>query len=129
MTISHHRFAGAVALVAALAALLAVSVTSAHAARRTPRSRTCDVAPLAGTLGSTTVTSLRVTGVRCGTGVEVVRAFTACRLKNGPSGRCVRLVRRFACGEIRSNGPTSFSATVTCRKDRATVVHKYTQTL
>ncbi len=130
MTISSPRFRRRpLAAALALAAVLAVP-TAAHAARRpAPRPRTCDVAPLAGTLGTTTVTSLKVTGVRCDAGVRVVRAFTACRLANGPSGRCVRLVNGYACGELRSNGPTSFSATATCRKDRKSVVHKYTQTL
>ena len=127
MTTSSPRFrplAGALAL----AALLVVPST-ALAARRAARPRTCDVSALAGTLGTTTITSLKVTGVRCDAGVRVVRAFTACRLANGPSGRCVRLVSGYACAEQRVNGPTSFSATATCRKDRKSVVHKYTQTL
>jgi hypothetical protein len=107
-----------------------VGAAPAHAARaRATRPTTCDISNVADRLGPTSVTSLKVTHLRCGRGIAVVRAFHACRLANGPSGRCVKLVNGYACQEIRSNGPTQFSATATCRKDRATVVHRYTQVI
>ncbi len=135
MTIPRPRpLAGLLALVAAslmTAALLAPAVDAAPAAHaaRAPRSTTCDVAGLVGRVGTATVSSLKVTGARCAAAISVVKAFHSCRLANGPSGRCVRLVLGYACGEIRSNLPTQISATVTCSKSRGRkkVVHRYTQ--
>ncbi len=126
MTIPRFRsLAGLLALALAAVAL----VPSAHAARARARARpkSCDVTSVAATLGPTSVSSLKVLHVRCDAGISLVRAFHACRLANGTSGRCVRLVRGYACAEMRTNAPTQFSATVTCRKDRASVVHRYTQ--
>jgi hypothetical protein len=136
MTIPRSRsLVGVLALLIAYALTAALTASTvgaapAHTARaRAARPTTCDISKVADRLGPTSVTSLKVTHMRCGRGISVVRAFHACRLANGPSGRCVRLVKGFACGEIRSNGPTQFSSTATCRKDRATVVHKYTQVI
>jgi hypothetical protein len=115
------------ALAVAVSAVTANAAPSAHAARAGARPTTCDVSRVADRLGPTSVTSLKVLHVRCGRAIPVVRAFHACRLANGPSGRCVRLVKGYACGEIRTNGPTQFTATATCRKGRASIVHRYTQ--
>jgi hypothetical protein len=116
-----------------LALLLACTVTAVLAAapraHASARPKSCDISGVADRLGPTSVTSLKVLNVRCATGISVVRAFHACRLAHGLSGRCVRLVKGYACGEQRTNAPTQFSATVTCRKDRASVVHRYTQTV
>ncbi len=110
----------------ALLLLLALGVaSSAHAARA--RYKGCDVSDVATRLGPTEVTSLKVLRVRCATGISVVRAFHACRLKNGPSGRCVKLVKGYACREQRTSSPSQFNATVTCSKDGKSVVHRYTQ--
>lgn len=117
------------ALAAVLAAPAVGAAPAAQAARARPRLRSCDISDVADRLGPTEVTSLKVTGVRCAAGISVVRAFHACRLKNGPSGRCVRLVKDYACIEQRTNAPTQFSALVTCRKRSKTVVHRYTQVL
>ena len=128
MTISSLRpLAGLAMVLAVLSLALAASVS--HAARARARTTTCDISGVADRLGPTSVTSLKVTHIRCGRAIPVVRAFHACRLANGPSGRCVRLVRGYACREIRTNGPTQFSATVTCSKDRASIVHRYTQVI
>lgn len=134
MTIPRSRsLLGVLALILACALTAALTASTvgaapAHTARaRAARPTTCDISGVADRLGPTSVTSLKVTHLRCGRGIAVVRAFHACRLANGPSGRCVRLVNGYACGEIRTNGPTQFSATATCRKNRATVVHRYTQ--
>ena len=132
MTIPHLRpLVGLLALVLACAltaASTAGAASAPHNARaRAARPTTCDISQVADRLGPTSVTSLKVTHLRCGRGIAVVRAFHSCRLANGPSGRCVRLVNGYACGEIRTNGPTQFSSTVTCRKNRASVVHRYTQ--
>lgn len=111
------------------AALAVVPATASAAAALRPKS--CDVAALAGRAGAgTTVTSLKVTRATCARGVTVAKALGACRLANGPSGRCVRRINGgWACAEQRTNAPTQFSASATCRKDRATVALRYTQTL
>lgn len=134
MTISRPRsFAGLLALASAsaLAAAVAVPVVDAapvaHAARASARPKTCDISSVADRLGPTSVTSLKVTNTRCDRGISVVRAFHSCRLAHGTTGRCVRLVKGYACAEIRTSTPAQFSATVTCTKDRARVVHRYTQ--
>jgi hypothetical protein len=132
MTISRLRpRVGLLALLLA-SALIAPTVhaaPSAHAARASARPKTCDISKVSDRLGPTSVTSLKVLHVRCDRAISVVRAFHNCRLANGTSGRCVRLVKGYACSEIRTNGPTQFSATATCKKDRATIVHRYTQNL
>lgn len=135
MTISRSRsLAGvlALALACALAAVLAapaVHASTAHVARARARYKSCDISTVADRLGATSVSSLKVIGVRCGVGISVVRAFHACRVAHGPSGRCVRLVKGYACQEQRINAPTQIDGTVTCRKDRKTVFHRYTQRL
>jgi SH3-like domain-containing protein len=135
MTISRSRsLVGvlALALACALTAVLvapAVHASTAHVARASARYKSCDVSNVADRLGPTSVSSLKVIGVRCGIGISVVRAFHSCRLANGPSGRCVRLVKGYACQELRTNAPTQINGTVTCRKGRKTVFHRYTQNL
>lgn len=114
-------------LVVALAGVTAIAAPLPHATRASARFQTCDISGVADRLGPTSVTSLRVLHVRCGRAISVVRAFHSCRLAHGASGRCVRLVKGYACAEVRANGPTQFTSTVTCRKDRATIVHRYTQ--
>lgn len=104
------------------------TASAAQAAPTASASKTCSVAGREATFGPTSVTSLSVTGVTCAEGEKVVRAYYRCRLASrSVSGRCVRLVRRFACREIRTTGPTEFSASVTCTKRGATVRHRYTQ--
>ncbi|MDW5594132.1 hypothetical protein VSS74_07290 [Conexibacter stalactiti] len=117
-------FAGVLALIAATALSAGLA---APAAAATARSTTCDVSAVADRLGPTSVSAVKVKGTRCATGIAVVKAFHACRLKNGASGRCVRRVRGFACMEQRTGSTPQFTALVTCRKDRATVSHRYTQ--
>jgi hypothetical protein len=130
MTISRlHLRSGLVLALAALTVALAVAIPSAHAARATARPKTCDISKVADRLGPTSVTSLKVLHLRCDRGIAVVRAFHACRLANGVSGRCVRLVKGYACNEQRTNGPTQFSALVSCAKGRARVTHRYTQVI
>ncbi|HET6448164.1 MAG TPA: hypothetical protein VFG31_03570 [Conexibacter sp.] len=116
-------------LAAALLAPVVHAAPSAHQAARSVRYTRCDVSGVAHRLGPTSVTSLKVAGgVTCGRGVSLVRAFHQCRLANGPSGRCVRLVRGYACREQRTTVGTQISATVTCAKRSKSVVHSYTQT-
>jgi hypothetical protein len=134
MTISLPRpLVGVLALVFASALTGAFTISTvdvavaAHVTRATARPKTCDISGVSDRLGPTSVTSLTVLHVRCDRGISVVRAFQSCRLAHGTSGRCVRLVKGYACSERRTSTPTQFSATATCVKGRASVVHRYTQ--
>jgi hypothetical protein len=115
------------ALVAA-AAVLALAGGASAAPHATAAATKCDVTKVATTLGPTEVTSLTVTKTTCKTGIDVVKAYQACRLKNGVSGRCVKKVKGYACREVRSSGPTEFTATATCTKKKVVVKHSYRQT-
>ncbi|MDO8212369.1 hypothetical protein [Conexibacter sp. CPCC 206217] len=109
----------------ALASLGASSAVSAAPVAKA--AKTCSVKGKEQTYGPSYVTSLSVTGVSCGEGEKVVRAYYRCRAVNGPAGRCVRKVRGFACTEQRAGIATQFDARVTCKKRGATVRHSYTQ--
>ena len=76
-----------------LLGLLAVLPSTAHAAK-------CTLPKYPGT-GE--YTSLKVTHVSCADGTKVVKSFYTCRTKTGPSGRCVKKVRGYACRETRTN--------------------------
>jgi hypothetical protein len=81
-------------------------------------------------LGTTYVTTLKVTGVSCATGESVVKAFHACRHKKGAAGRCATKVKGFSCTEKRPaalKGPISYDADVTCKNGAKRVVHHYQQ--
>ena len=53
----------------------------------------------------------------------------ACRVKNGPAGRCVKLVMHFGCVEERYSDfyAATFVSTVTCKHDRKKVTWSYEQ--
>ncbi len=81
-------------------------------------------------LGTTYVTTLKVTGVSCASGESVVKAFHACRHKRGAAGRCSAKVKGYACSEKRPaalKGPISYDADVTCKNGARRVVHHYQQ--
>jgi hypothetical protein len=76
---------------------------------------------------------LTATKVSCATAKSVALAHYTCRTKHGDSGRCVTKVSGYACNELRTNTPTSFSARATCRKTSGrtvkTVSFTYHQTV
>lgn len=117
------------AMACCLAVALAAPVVHAAPSASLAKSTSCDITDVASTLGPTSVTSLKVSNVTCGKGIKVVRAFQQCRLANGTSGRCVKLVKDYACNEQRQNAGPSFTAKVTCKKGRKTVSHNYTQVI
>lgn len=80
-------------------------------------------------LGPTYTTSLTVSGTSCNNGKKIVRAHHKCRVKaGGAKGTCKKRVSGYKCSERRGRAiPTQFSATVTCKKSRATVKFAYTQ--
>jgi len=113
----------AVSVVAALVALAGVG--SAQAASST----TCDVRKDGRKLGTTYVTSLKVSHVSCTAAKRLVKAFHACRRANGGvKGRCVKRVSGYHCAEQRGNTiPTQYSAKVTCTRSPRSVRFNYTQ--
>jgi hypothetical protein len=80
-------------------------------------------------LGPTYVTSLRVSGTSCSSGVRLVKAYYRCRSRDGGRrGTCKGKVNGYRCSERRSNViRTQFDARVSCRKGSARVNHAYTQ--
>jgi hypothetical protein len=125
---SHPR-PGALTLAAASALAVAFAAPAVHAApsAHVARAKKCDISKVATSLGPTQVTSLKVSKVTCDNGISVVRAFHKCRLEHGTSGRCVKLVKGYACIEERHNAGPQFTAKVTCKKKKKSVVHNYTQ--
>jgi hypothetical protein len=120
----------ALAAVCCLAVVPALHAAPSAQAGRAVRYRRCDLSAVGETLGPTSVTVLKVAGgVTCDRGISLVKAFHTCRLAHGASGRCVSLVKGYACQEQRTNAPTQFTARVTCAKSRKSVVHSYTQNL
>jgi hypothetical protein len=108
--------------VAAVAAL-ALAPTGSAATK-------CSVKGKERKLGTTYVTTLKVTGVSCSTGESVVKAFHACRHKRGVSGTCSSKVKGFTCTEKRPaslKGPISYDGDVTCKSAAKRVVHHYQQ--
>jgi hypothetical protein len=112
---------------AALAALLTALVLAggAPAAGAT----TCDVRKDGRKLGTTYVTSLKVSHVSCAKGKSVVKAFNACRRANGGvKGRCAKRVLGYRCTEKRGDSiPTQYSAKASCKSTTRTVRFDYTQ--
>lgn len=88
----------------------------------------CDVSGKERRLGATYVTRLAVTGVSCGSGERVVRAFHRCRRSRGGRGsRCTR-VDGWRCRERRLRAAsTQYDARVGCRRGSRRVDHDYTQ--
>jgi hypothetical protein len=103
-----------------LLGLLAVLPSTASAAKCTPPKY-----PSSGEY-----TSLKVTHVSCADGTKVVKSFYTCRTKTGPSGRCVKKVRGYACRETRTaTTQTEFVGTATCTNGKKKVVIGYRQTI
>lgn len=116
--------AGAVALVAALPAAAPAQdadAPQAHAAKR------CGISGQQRSLGPTYVLAVSTRRVSCRKAKRVVRAYHACRYRNGGKrGKCPR-VSGFRCSERRSGIRSQFDARATCKKGRRRVKHTYTQ--
>lgn len=117
-------------LLAAAVAFLAVGLAPTTGASGAARSSSCSVRSLYMKPGYPQyVTALTVAGVRCATGVGLVKAYYACRVRAGGPfyGRCHHAVLGFSCHEERQGIAIVYNATVTCRRRTATVVQRYTQ--
>ena len=90
---------------------------------------TCDVRKDGRKLGTTYVTSLKVSHVSCVTAKRLVKAFQACRRANGGvSGHCNKRVSGYRCTERRGDSiPTQYSAKVNCTRFPRHVRFSYTQ--
>jgi hypothetical protein len=110
-----------------LAAVAAGATGVAGAA--TPATKTCDLTRNAQDLGPSYVTSLKVRGATCATGVQLVRAYYRCRVRSGGvRGKCHSRVLRYVCHEHRQGISIQFDATVTCTRGTSRkIVHTYTQ--
>ena len=117
----------AVALLAALPA--SAGVAASDSGPQAGASRGCNIRGQQDELGATYVISLRVSGTSCRNGKRVVRAFHACRKRNGGrDGRCRSLVLGYRCSERRLNViPSQYDARVRCKKPGREVFHRYTQ--
>jgi hypothetical protein len=121
----------AVTLCLTLAALPTFLVARADAETAPARAAavTCSVKNDGRRLGTTYVTSLRVTQVSCTKAKSVVKAFNACRRADGDvAGRCRSTVQGFRCTEKRgATIPTQYSSRVVCTAGGRAVRFAYTQ--
>ena len=125
-----RRLAAAAAIATATAIAGACGLALAGPAASATRTSACNVRNLYQKPGYPQyVTSLTVAGVPCSTGVTLVKAYYACRVRAGGPfyGRCRHAVLGFTCHEQRQGIAIVYNATVTCRRRTATVVHRYTQ--
>ena len=106
----------------ALFLVLLILPSGAHAA-------SCSLKGKERTLGPTYTTKLTVKGTSCRSGQRFVRAYYKCRKANGGTdGRCRKRVGGYACRERRTNViRTQFDASVSCRKGKRRINHRYTQ--
>jgi hypothetical protein len=81
-------------------------------------------------LGATYVTELKVHGVSCSVGKDVVKAFNRCRKEKGVSGRCTHKVKNYSCTDTRpadQSIPTQFNGVVKCKRGTRRVNFGYQQ--
>ena len=101
----------------------------ASSGARAASSTACDIRKDGRKLGTTYVTSLKVSHVSCAAAKRVVKAFHACRRAHGGvKGRCAKRVSGYRCSERRGDTiPTQYSAKVTCTRSPRSIRFNYTQ--
>jgi hypothetical protein len=120
-----NRALKSVLIAAGAAALLAAASATGSAAATAHAAKTCKPPKYPG-VGY--FTSLRVTGVTCAKGNQLIVAYYKCRTKKGPAGRCTSTtVLGFRCRETRNSIPVEIDARVTCTRKHEKVVHTYQQ--
>jgi hypothetical protein len=88
----------------------------------------CSIKGQQRSLGVTYVLTLRVRVTKCGDAKRVVRAYHACRHRQGRAGRCTGKVLGYRCSERRlDQSPTQYDARARCTKGGREVFHIYTQ--
>src|SRR3954464_12974395 len=60
-------------------------------------------------------------GVKCTSAASIATAWARCAAANGKGGRCVKLVKGYACAEIATTAGGVRSAKVTCKKKKLAV--------
>jgi hypothetical protein len=109
---------------------VAAGIAALALAPAAPAATKCSLKGKEQKLGTTYVTTLKVTGVSCATGQSIVKAFNACRHKKGKAGHCTTKVKGYTCTEKRPaalKGPISYDADVTCKNGAKRVVFHYQQ--
>ena len=92
----------------------------------TAHAKSCD-APAYPVAGGT-YSGLTAKKTTCKKATAVVKKYYKCRTATGPTGRCVTLVKGFACREDRTADPAGgISAKVACSKNKLKVSFGYTQ--
>ena len=109
---------------------LALATTAALSMAPVAEAKTCGISGKERTFGTTYVYTLKVRNVSCSTGGKVVRAYHACRKRNGGKrGRCSGVLR-YRCKETRMQAiKTQFDAKVNCTRGSRVVYHAYQQNL
>jgi hypothetical protein len=125
------RFSRSLSLIAALALLaLGASSVSATDGPSAQASKSCSTGSGRG-LGPTYAFRLKVSRTSCRNGRKLIRAYNACRRRNGGrKGHCSRTLG-YRCSERRFNkSRLSFDANVKCSKSGGRRInHTYTQNL
>ena len=112
-----------------LGMLVVIGLCAVGGSASAASSTSCDIRKDGRKLGTTYVTSIKVTHVSCTTAKRVIKAFNACRRANGGvKGHCEKRVLGYRCTEQRGDAiPTQYSAKVTCRNSPRTIRFNYTQ--
>jgi predicted Zn-dependent protease len=126
------RLARTSALISALALLAAVpALASARSDAPTAQAaRSCHLTiHQQQHLGTTYVTSLRVSGTSCRNGRTVVKSFNSCRHEHHHrAGSCHHRVHGYRCREHRYNKSRfSYDSLTKCKKSGRQVAFRYTQ--
>lgn len=111
------------------AVLLAVPALAHASPSATAAAKRCSIGGKERKLGASYVTRLTVSGTSCRSAQRVVKAYHACRRRNGGAdGRCSSRVRRYRCKERRTNViQTQYDASVSCRRGGKRIKHTYSQ--
>jgi hypothetical protein len=120
---------GIVRASAAIGVAMLLSTTATAAGQPVAHeARACSLAGKYYSLGPTYVEKLSVSHTSCATGVKVIRAYDACRLKaGGVKGRCTSKVLGFKCSERRSSSSVQFVASARCTKRQDVVRFSYSE--
>jgi hypothetical protein len=107
----------------------AVALIAALAMPAASQARTCSLSTYDQRhLGATYVLQLTVRNYTCSNGKKLVKAYHACRRRNGGADGFCRSVNRFKCSERRFNKTrTEYDSRVTCTRGSRVVKHVYTQ--
>ena len=108
-----RRISVSLASLAAVAALAAAAPT-APAGPTATASKSCGLKGYYSSLGASYVYRLSVRGISCRAGRSNVKAYNACRRRNGGArGRCSS-VRGYTCSESRRSSRFQFDASASC---------------